>query len=365
MTAELSRIALALSRLLADSSVKRIKVDALFAHAQGIDPSLVGDPGGPARFRDALEELAAAGLLAFPAAGSKTAWDRRSTPAIPHWVTRTATRRVPRTRPAPRVWPHALEGAARIATRADERELLERIARWLRDTPAPTRVPVQERSAELLGDEKALDRHLKTRLFLSGALTLDLLACYHPPLPFASQHVPGTGHTRLLVVENLATYTSFLTALRELPPTERPDVHVGWGHGGEFNRSVHGVPLLVPEPTALYYFGDFDLAGLRVAVSATAEAEAIGLPPLRPASACYEFLLLGRAEWARPDGSNPGSRSDHHDLLRWLTPPLRSRAERMLENQERIPQERLGLEALRRHGSPLTAFGSGTGVYCA
>jgi hypothetical protein len=62
---------------------------------------------------------------------------------------------------------------------------------------APVRVPAEERSAELFDDEKALDRYRKTRLFTSGALTLDLLACYDPPLPFVSQHVPGSGPVTL------------------------------------------------------------------------------------------------------------------------------------------------------------------------
>jgi hypothetical protein len=49
---------------------------------------------------------------------------------------------------------------------------------------------------------------------------------YDPPLPFASQRVPGVGPVILLVAENLATYTSFLTAARALGAATRPDLHV-------------------------------------------------------------------------------------------------------------------------------------------
>jgi hypothetical protein len=115
---------------------------------------------------------------------------------------------------------------------------------------------------ELFGDEKALDRYPKTRLFTSGALTQDLLACYDPPLPFASQHVSGNGPVILLVAENLATYTSFLTAARTLDATDRPDLHVAWGIGGSFEQSVLSIPLLDPSPRYVRYFGDLDLAGL-------------------------------------------------------------------------------------------------------
>jgi len=206
------------------------------------------------------------------------------------------------------VWPHALEEAGRLATREDEYMVLERIAAWLRDDPRPVEVPVQERSLELFGDEKALDRYAKTRLFTSGALSLELLACYQPPLPFASQHIPGRGRTALLVVENLATYTSFITALRRLPERERPDLHIAWGHGREFNRSVRSVPLLVPAPARLYYFGDLDVAGIDTAVKAAAESAILGLPPLLPALGCYAFLLAGKDAWSGPDSGLYGFR---------------------------------------------------------
>src|SRR5690606_34112106 len=212
----------------------------------------------------------------------------------------------------------------------DEQQLLERVAAWLRDNPEPAPVPVQERSAELFGDEKALDRHLKTRLFTTGALTLDLLACYHAPLPFASQHVPGTGVTRLLVLENLATYTSFLTAARELPADARPDLHIARGHGEEFTRSVLSVPLLVPEPERVYYFGDLDRAGLRIAVASAATAAEHRIPAGRPAAACYGHLLAGGPAWHRPDTSSSNTSADHRRLPAWLPAGMRTAVEDLL-----------------------------------
>ncbi|HEY5397995.1 MAG TPA: hypothetical protein VIL16_21625 [Trebonia sp.] len=179
----------------------------------------------------------------------------------------SSTRRGSRTRP-----PSALEAAGRIASRPDEHALLERVAGWLRDNLAPVRVPAEERSAELFDDEKALDRYRKTRLFTSGALTLDLLACYDPPLPFVSQHVPGSGPVTLLVAENLATYTSFLTAVRALDEATRPHLHVAWGIGGSFEQSVLSIPLLDPQPRHVRYFRDLDRAGLRIAASAARQA---------------------------------------------------------------------------------------------
>ncbi|MEU6034719.1 hypothetical protein ABZ801_04870 [Actinomadura sp. NPDC047616] len=336
-----------LSRLVAASKRRRVLVDDLLDGVLSLHPALVGAPELRSVVRTALQNLAAAGQVTLPAAGSATGWDRRAVPALPRWVTKAERPAPPPPRAAPRVWPHALEEAGRIATRNDEFEILDRIAAWLRDHPDPSVVPVQERSAELFGDEKAIDTYSKSRLFTSGALSLDLLACHQPPLPFASQHVPGKGPTGLLVLENLATYTSFLTALREMPAADRPDLHIGWGSGNGFVRSVLSVPLLRPEPRTTHYFGDIDVLGLQTAAGAAAVAAEHGLPRLRPAVPCYAYLLTRREEWAMPDPSNRGAGTRHDDLLHWLPEPHRSAVRDLFTQRRRVPEERLGLDAIR------------------
>ena len=249
-----------------------------------------------------------------------------------------------------------LEAAGRIASRTDEHEVLDRIASWLRDDPHPVLVPVEERSLELFDDEKALDRYLMTRLFTSGALTLDLLACYAPPPPFASQHVPGTGPTRLLVVENLATYTSFLTALRLLAPRSRPDLHVGWGVGAAFEQSVLSIPLLEPTPASAYYFGDLDQAGLRIASNATAKAVAAGLPGNAAAGGPVPVPPRRTVALASPGRQQPRHPTRPGRGIELASVHAALPGQPALRARQRIPQERLGLEALHREPTLLTAL---------
>jgi hypothetical protein len=356
----LSPLAAELARLITRSEGKRIQVGELFNGVGRFDPGMVGDPGARARFAEALSELQAAGRVALPTASSRTGWDTRVLPAIPVWVMRIdPSPAASRPQPAARVWPSALEAAGRIASRADEHEVLYRIAAWIRDNPAPVPVPVEERSLELFDDEKAIDGYLKTRLFTSGALALGLLACYIPPVPFVSQHVNGTGSTQLLVVENLATYTSFLTVIRELDPRTRPDLHLGWGAGGAFTQSVLSIPMLEPPPTETFYFGDLDLAGLRIAANAAAQASATGLPELRPATSCYLFLLDGPQRWKRADNSNRHSKPDYETVCHWLPGSVQAQARALLQSRQRVPQERLGLQDLRQSPHLLTALADG------
>jgi hypothetical protein len=332
-----------ISAYLADQAASRVRTEGLLRHVTTADPTLVGDPTARARLAATLDRLAESGTLVLPKA--RSGWDHRTQPPpLPLWIGKAGNRPPARSTPTKRVWPQPLEAAAAMATRPDEHHLLDRIATWLRNNPNAQPVPIEERSLEILDDEKALAIETTKRLFTTGALTLDLIACYPTPIPFPSQHVPGSGPTRLLVAENNATFHSLLTAARELDPGVRPDLHISWGCGNQFPTSIAAVTLLDPAATALYYVGDLDAAGLRIALNAAMAANVHHLPPLQPAVALYAWLLAHGV--ARPDRSNTGI-SDPGGLLAWLPKGLREQVAELLHERKRIPQETLGLRALR------------------
>ncbi|GAB3153273.1 hypothetical protein GCM10027290_45750 [Micromonospora sonneratiae] len=327
---------------IAEQPTNRVRVDGLLRHATAVDPTLVGDPTARARLAAILTGLAEAGAVVLPKA--RSGWDDRTKPPLPIWVGKPTKPRRTQAAPTPRVWPQALEAAAAIASRPDEYQLLDKIGIWLRNNPNAEPVPLEERSLEILDDEKALAIETTKRLFTTGALTLDLLACYPTPVPFPSQHVPGVGPARLLVAENNATFHSLLQAARQLHPDARPDLHIGWGCGNQFPTSITAVTLLDPAPTALYYVGDLDAAGLRIAAGAAAKANAHKLPPLRPATALYEWLLahgVPRADRSNPGISNPAA------LIALMPEHLHEPISQLLRGRRRIAQETLGLRALR------------------
>jgi hypothetical protein len=108
----LSPLAARLALQVAAARNKRIPVEELIASAQEHDLSLVGDPTGRARFRQALDELTGASVVTLPAAVSRSGWDAAVEPPLPVWVMRVS-RDAPESvvKPAPRVWPSALEAA--------------------------------------------------------------------------------------------------------------------------------------------------------------------------------------------------------------------------------------------------------------
>ncbi|EWM10023.1 hypothetical protein [Kutzneria sp. 744] len=346
----LSSLARYLAAHVADAPRQKIEVGALYAAAVEFDRSLATAPAARGEIRHALDELVAAGLVMFPR--SLRDFDTRDEPHLPRWVRRPARERVVREKAPVRVWPAALEAAGRIAHRDEELALLDTVTAFLRDSGATRpNVPMRERSLELFGDEKRLDRLLSTRLFTSGALTLNLLRCHTVPIPFVSQWVPGIDDpkgTALLIAENHHTYTSLLEVTRHRAASGGPGRHVGYGTGGQFPSAVLSVPLLSPMPERIAYFGDVDLKGLQIPLAAHAAGSLAGLPGVVPAVPLYGLLF--EMGLARPAKQVPTAVAT--EAAAWLG-SFAAQARDALVNGVRFPQEAVGYELLMDRGERL------------
>ncbi|WP_306372020.1 Wadjet anti-phage system protein JetD domain-containing protein [Nocardia sp. CC216A] len=344
-------MARALADHMARASRQKVDIEELYSAAVAFDRSLATVPTARDEIRSALDELAAAGLVVLPS-GAKH-FDARDTPALPKWVRRPPRERVVRETKARRIWPAALEAAGRIATRDDEIRVLELVTAFLRDGGADRpSVPQRERSLELFGDEKRIDGLLSTRLFRSGALTLELLRCHSVPIPFVSQWVSGTRDpqgTALLIAENHHTYASLLEVTRVHAAAGGPARHVGYGTGGQFPSAVLSVSLLSPKPDRILYFGDIDLKGLQIPTAAHIAATRAGLPAVAPALPLYELLFEFRC--TRPTA--PIAAATAAEVAAWLG-PLSVRARDLLVGGLRLPQEAVGYELLTAHPSVLS-----------
>jgi hypothetical protein len=86
-------------------------------------------------------------------------------------------------------------------------------------------------------------------------------------------------------------------------------------------------------------------------LNVAADATNRHLPPLRPAVALYHWLLTHGIP--RSDRSNTGT-GDLGALLAWMPDGLREPTARPLRERQRIPQETLGLRALRANPALLS-----------
>ena len=164
-------------------------------------PELVGRPEQLVELDVTLRELAADGDIALPAPRS---WDRTTTPALPRFVTIPAA--WPTTARTVLADPPVVPGARMVRVRAHHDRCAVRVAR--RDSLTPRRrrcsrsrsFPCGLRSAEIFGDEKALERLATTGLFGHGRLTFELLGARRSPPPL---HIVEAGSgPDLLVLEN-------------------------------------------------------------------------------------------------------------------------------------------------------------------
>lgn len=263
------------------TGMRRVKVhlpDLLQLWATAV-PRLVSSPQSTAALRHTLDELAAAGSIELPA-GS---WDTASTPPLPRFV------RVPSARTTKRAqahlshpWRPELGWVASLRTVTDgQLEQLQRINTWLAGAHSAPVVPHRIRSAEILGDEKALDTLSKSVLFGDGRLTFDLLRCQRipPPLPAAAV---GDGPD-VLIVENSDPYWYAVEQLRA-----HPGHRIGaviWGSGDTFPAQVPALGIDVagrgPVTGVAWYWGDLDPNGVRIAVDAARVAATHGVAPIQ------------------------------------------------------------------------------------
>jgi hypothetical protein len=317
---------------------RRVQVAELWELLDQIDPSSRMDVRRRRILSELIAELAAADVAELPAGRS---YDRSEIPALPKFLTLPLHSPAPEPRMAV-VWHPSLAWVPQASLTRSQMHTVEQVNQWLHDSYDHLMVPARERSLEVFGDEKALDRLVGTALFGPGRLSLELLWCRRVA-PRLYCESAGDGDL-LLVVENSDTFDSLLTVLRD-----RGDHRVGlvgWGAGTGFEASVLSIARIDRAITEVGYFGDLDETGLRVPSNAAALAVSVGLPPIRPAAGLYGVMF-------RRGAPQPGQRKlspeAAADLVSWLGPDRHAQAMRLLVTGERLAQEAVGLSYLSRH----------------
>ena len=230
---------------------------------------------------------------------------------LPVSMTRPVTARPIRERPALRhPWRADLTWAAE--TQGVTFEQLLELDRWMTANPDAPPAPLKERSLEIWGDEKLLDR--LRRGPLRGHAARRPADSHRAPAPRrrADLRRHGRSHRRErhhLVIAGQRRAGAGRTGRRHLDRLDR--LRRGQPGGGRDPRPRH------PDPASLWYFGDLDARGLEFAAEAAAVAISEGLPVVRPHPWLYETLLdLGRPQPRRQPWAWKQSGLD------WLGPDL-------------------------------------------
>lgn len=341
---DLSARAQRFAATLTDWPRKRLQLTELWRVLDQADPATRLAPDRRTILLTTLTEIADHGLLQLPAAQS---WDRIEQPHLPRFVTLPAEDANTSHTRRDTIWHPALAWVPDTRLPATHRTDLDKINRWLHTNRNPLVVPLRERSLEIFGHEKTLDRLLRTSLFAPDRLTLELLLTRRASPRFTHETVgPGT---TLLAIENSDTFDSLTHALTETPG--RVGI-VGWGSGGGFEASVLSIPRLTQPVDRILYFGDLDLRGLQIPASASRTAQAERLPAVEPATYLYEALL----EMGQPQTGKRVSDSTADTAVEWLPEHLRIPAHRLLTSGKRLAQEHIGAAYLATHAGWQTAL---------
>lgn len=313
-----------------------MSADVAWRVFQKLYPKLSISTEARGRLAELLENLAQQGNIKLPK--GKRGWDYTAKPALPQWVQISREKIIDNTPGMDQVpWPPELAFATKLKSRV-HLEVLLRIRDWLASGGRKAeKVPLKERSAEILGDEKRLDQLLKTDLFAQGALTIETLRCY-PVYPALIWEQGCADASAILIVENSNTYHSFC----QWNAKSQQYAACVYGNGFMIHHMCEGLRKVFQQtnPKAqANYFGDLDATGIRIPTELSRLGH--GLPAIVPAEQWYEVLLdqfqLAQSKLRKV---SPGAWTEKS--LEWFTPALRVRITAVFRQGYRVPQELVG-----------------------
>ena len=299
-------------------------------------PQLQADPNRRRRLLDLLSTLRDGGRIDW-----SVSQDTSVRPPLPSFITLTEhAGDLERATPLTSVpWRPELEWAYELRVSPAEHELLAIVNAYRRDRTDGEPIPHRERSLLLFGDEKRIDRLVRSRLFEPQRLSLDLLDCYWAAPPIAVQAV-GDGRD-IVVSENAA---SFHTLVRVLAGQVGA---VAYGAGGAFVQSIAG--FADTTIGRLLYIGDLDVDGVAIPQRAAVTAEHFAIPMPEPLVEQWQLLVDAAGEHGQP--ATPVPTEVATELCAWFgDTDLAKDIQRLLEAGVRVPQEALTAERLL--GSP-------------
>ncbi|MBF6221783.1 hypothetical protein IU479_27180 [Nocardia abscessus] len=325
-----------LGGMLTTLGMVRVPAETVWTLWCGAAPRLSGHRHQETALLEALHTLAREGTIELPAYARDVG---------PGTAPRSITVPIARKNPKPRPWttfPWRVElgwAASRPSMPDQLYADLVLINYWLNrhGTTPPPIVPMRYRSVDIFGREKRLDELVRTSIFASDRLTLDMLACARlaPPLPAAAI---GDGPD-VLVVENSDTYWAAVHILT--PIAGHPIGAVAWGCGRAFPSQASSLAVDLagrgPVTGKVWYWGDYDPPGLAIAIAAAAVTEA---PGIHPADGLWAIMATRRVQ---NSGTIDWTGNTGRD---WIGAQLDNQLGHVRSAQGRVAQEAVPVKAI-------------------
>jgi hypothetical protein len=291
-----------------------------------------------------IDELRENGLVEFPK--SSKLWDKGALPHLPAWVNK----------PQPKkqvsdvsgvIWSPELAFLAEQIVRQDSPWV--EVDAWLKKYRGKelTLKPVRERSLDIFGDEKALDRLAVLTPFKQGQISLATFRCFYVPEPIPwKPGPPGSRKFCGLCVENATTFDTLCRFNSEAGYW----AFVAYGRGNNFVSMTDGLDSVVKEyrHDRVQYFGDADLEGIEIAARGAKRLLEFGIA-VELDHRLYNLLI----KFGHVVPSKTGGKVSE-DAARLLAGAELSSLSDMFMHYQRIAQEWVGMEVLCKAFCPLT-----------
>lgn len=284
-----------------------------------------------------LGELRENGLVEFPK--SNTLWDKSALPHLPAWVNKLQPKK--QTKDVARViWSPELAFLAEQVIRQDSPWV--KVDAWLKKCRGKKLdlKPIKERSLDIFGDEKALDRVFGLTPFKQGQINLEALGCFYVPEPIPWKlGPPGSSKFSGLCVENATTFDTLCRFNSEVGYW----AFVAYGRGNQFVSMADGLVSVVKEygHDRVQYFGDADLEGIEIVARAERRLNEAGVS-IGLDRRLYRLLLsIGREAPSKTGGELSTA------AARLLAEANLTVLQDVFRRQQRIAQEWVCMEVLR------------------
>jgi len=320
--------------VLLSSRRKRIPMREVKTLFFSLYPDVLNSPDRNALLLEELERLHSRNLIVLPAASGR---QKAGSPILPAWIGLVRTNADVHVGYSNIAWLPELDFWTEI--RASQLAGLEKINDFLlRRRGSLSMVPIKERSLQIFGDEKRLDRMCTGDSLFGGKLPLRALGCFRVPQPLPYRKADAIGKP-LLVVENHNTYWSFA----EWNESAKCYSAIVYGGGEAFRLTGRALAQTIEEVSAseAEYFGDVDPKGFCIPIEYNRSACAVALKVVA-AKSLYAWLVEN-------DVRGPLEGSPRHDLVdvqQWIGGELATRICSLWEAGFRLPQEGLGTDQL-------------------
>ncbi|MHA1416289.1 MAG: Wadjet anti-phage system protein JetD domain-containing protein [Candidatus Heimdallarchaeaceae archaeon] len=212
---------------------------------------------------DILKELKEEKAIKLPK--GKEHWNKTTQPWLPKWILLLETKQEQKSRVWKEYpWHPELSWITKLRHLTEERmKDYMRLNEYFKNNKVEEKVklPIKERSMEIFGDEKKLDKLFSLETFVKN-MTVEKLGCYRTIEPFPVKIACSTENHRAIIIENRDTFDSFWKSNESLSPA--PYRYVIYGCGKVIEERILWINELDPEIREIEYFGDLDPEGVNI-----------------------------------------------------------------------------------------------------